>query len=79
MKKLLLLIPVAALLVACGGSDGSAGAAATGTQQAITPAADTFTSNVTAVVGTSSDSVEPAALDASAAGGPEDAEPSPVS
>ncbi|RJF98125.1 hypothetical protein [Noviherbaspirillum saxi] len=93
MKKLLFLFPILAALTACGGGGGNGGGdiAATDTTPApvattpapapvaTAPAADAFTGNVSSVVGMSSDTAEPVALDASAASMPEDSEPTPVS
>ena len=79
MKKHLTLIPIALLLAACGSSgDDTGSAATTGTQQTAAPQADSFMNNVNAVVGTSSETAEPVAVDASPSA-PEEAEPSPLS
>lgn len=79
MKKHLSLIAIALLLTACGsGGDDAGSAAATGTQQTAVPQADSFMNNVNAAIGTSSETAEPVAIDASPSA-PEDTEPSPVS
>ena len=82
MKKYLSLIPIAVLstLTACGSSGNDAGGTATtDAQEKAAPQAGRFISEVSAMVGASSDTAEPAAVDASPATKPEDSEPSPVS
>ena len=81
MKKPFLLIPAIVLLAACSGGDGdAAGTTSNGSGQTpAAPQADRFTGDVGAVVGNSSETTEPAPLDASPASAPEDTEPVPVS
>ncbi|OWW22025.1 hypothetical protein [Noviherbaspirillum denitrificans] len=82
MKKLFLLIPAVVVFAACsGGGDGDVGGTASSgsSQTPSAPQADRFTGDVSAVLGSSSETTEPAALDASPASKPEDTEPMPVS
>lgn len=81
MKKFSLVLMFA--LSACGGSGGAYDAG--GTPPMATPSAapppsktDAFITAVLALLGTSDDSAEPAAIDAVAATAPDDGEPAPV-
>lgn len=80
MRKNLALIPIAVLLAACGGGNGDLADTAPAiqpTQTAPMPA-DAFTGKVNATAGASSETAEPAAVDA-AVSSPEETEPSAIS
>jgi hypothetical protein len=78
MKRLFLTMPLLAMLTACSGGGGENSAQnAAPTQSA--PAADAFTSSVSSMVETSSDTAEAIAIDGSAPSDPEDTEPTPLS
>lgn len=86
MKNLAILLAACAALTACGGgssADGGGSASDVGAmaEPATTgaTAADNFTSHVASVVGSSSDTAEPEAVDTASADMPEDTEPTPVS
>ncbi|MGE5649316.1 MAG: hypothetical protein ACM34A_03890 [Bacillota bacterium] len=88
MKNLASLLAACAALTACGGGSGNSGADSGGVSDAGAmaepasagpTAADNFTSMVSRVVDSSSDSAEPEAVDTASADLPEDTEPTPVS
>ncbi|WP_292938447.1 hypothetical protein [Noviherbaspirillum sp.] len=85
MKNLAILLAACAALTACGGSSADGGGSASDVGAMVEPAtagttaADNFTSHVASVVGSSSDTAEPEAVDTASADMPEDAEPTPVS
>ena len=83
MKTLILMIPVVVLLAACGsgGGDSDIGGTAASGSESTPPAAqaDSFLGTVSSVVGASSETAEPATVDATPASAPEDTEPMPLS
>lgn len=81
-KRMLRIAPLATafvlVLAGCGGSDGD-GAAATTTGGSTTTASSTFVNQVLALIGATSDTSEPAAVESSPAATSDTTEPDPVS
>lgn len=79
MKKVMAISALALLLAACGGS-GSDSSSDSGTGTGTPPVAmtDAFFAMVSAIVGTSSDTTEPVAVEGTTATTPENTEPAAV-
>jgi len=79
MKKVMAISALALSLAACGGSGSDNGSSSSSGSGAPPVAmADAFFAMVSAIVGTSSESTEPVAVDGTAATTPENSEPAAV-
>jgi predicted small lipoprotein YifL len=82
MKKLLSILAVSASILAlsaCGGGGGSYDSGTTPPPSSSTPGADGFFNEVMRILGMTSESSEPEAVESVTVTSPEDAEPAPVS
>jgi len=78
MKNIYLAIAASLILAACGGGGSSASSTGAGGNADTGGSTNTFIAYVTSLIGSSSDSAEPAAVESVSTSTPDAEEPSPI-